>query len=430
MAHPNVLKVAIDVAVNPATAGGVAQVILGLIKALGELTDGDERYDLVVQSPSEIEYLRPYVAANQTFVIAPHRLKDRARRLAERFVERVTPSTGTVYSPQLKISNGFYESLGCSVVHFPHQRFSLCSLPMIYNPHDLQHKHFPQFFSAIELAARETMYRAGCQFAQTVAVSSQWVKDDVINSYGIDPRKLQVIPWGSPTQAYSEPSNAQLAEVRNKYNVGSDFAIYPAMTWPHKNHLALLDALAHLRDERGVILSVVCTGSRLEPHWSVIEKRIEELRLASQVRFLGFVPEVDLRGLYRLSQFLIMPTLFESDSSPIYEAWLEGTPVACSRVTSLPIQVLDAAVLFDPYDHYKIADAMVELSTNAGRRAQLRQRGFLRLNDFNWELTARAYRALYRRAAGQKLGDEDMWLLERDWMQEPKSTKEVEISNA
>src|SRR5688572_26641302 len=97
MAHLNVLKVAIDVGVNPATAGGIAQVIIGLVKALGELSDETERYALVVQSPSEMDYLRPYVGANRTFVTTPHSFKQRATSLARRTFGRLSPTVDAVY---------------------------------------------------------------------------------------------------------------------------------------------------------------------------------------------------------------------------------------------------------------------------------------------------------------------------------------------
>ena len=44
-------------------------------------------------------------------------------------------------------SHGFYESLGGDIIHFPFQEFTVCRIPSIYNPHDLQHLHYPQFFS-------------------------------------------------------------------------------------------------------------------------------------------------------------------------------------------------------------------------------------------------------------------------------------------
>ncbi len=418
------LSVAIDARVTPKSAGGVAQVILGLVHALGRLQDDPSTsYKIVVESQAEQDFLRSYLGDNQQFAIKP------PGSLSRRLQRRVTTTGKSVaqrliykdsYSePSLPLSDGFLESLGCDVVHFPHQRFMLCSLPSIYNPHDLQHLHFPEFFNPSELAKRDFVYRSGCQLARTVAVSSRWVKEDVIQHYQVDPGKVQIIPWAPPTEAYKDPSSRDLEEVQTKYELVKPFALYPAMTWPHKNHLRLLEALAILRNRHDLKLHLVCTGSLLEPHSLKIKQRVDELGLTSQVSFLGFVSDTDLRAIYRLSQFMVMPSLFESDSSPIYEAWLEGTPIACSNVTSLPVQVMNAALLFDPYDAAAIADAMRRLASDDNLRRDLTAYGYLRVKDYDWTRTAKAYRAVYRRAAGRLLNEEDRSLLSWDWMEKP-----------
>jgi glycosyltransferase involved in cell wall biosynthesis len=154
-----------------------------------------------------------------------------------------------------------------------------------------------------------------------------------------------------------------------------------------------------------------------------------ELKLGSQVRFLGHVPDADLRALYRLSQFLVLPTLYEADSNPIHEAWFEGVPVASSNVTALPDQVKDAGLLFNPRDVRAIADAMARLATDEALREELHQRGRRRMQDFSWERTAKAYRAVYRRAADFPLTEEDCWLLQWDWMREPQRTFPPNLHN-
>jgi glycosyltransferase involved in cell wall biosynthesis len=165
---------------------------------------------------------------------------------------------------------------------------------------------------------------------------------------------------------------------------------------------------------------LVCTGSAHDRYWPQIEARIAELGLADQVRFLGFVPTQDLRALYRLARCLVLPTLFEANSLPIFEAWLEGTPVACSNATALPEQVMDAGLLFDPFDHIAMADAIARLATDPEVCKDLRDKGRQRLQDFDWQRTAKAYRAVYRRAAGRTLSAEDKALLDWNWMRDPR----------
>ena len=81
-------------------------------------------------------------------------------------------------------------------------------------------------------------------------------------------------------------------------------------------------------------------------------------------------------------------------------------------------------MIFNPNDLEGMADAIAQMTTNVELRQKLYKRGYQRLNNFDWKRTGKAYRAVYRRAAGYSLSKEDQQLLSWDWMREPE--KEVE----
>ena len=429
------LKVAIYAQVIPDSgSGGVESVLIGLVSALSRLDDGSIDY-IVITHPDNPDWLKPYMGRNFRGVCAPQVTNARTRRTNTLVKILNSCKIGPLYRymhgllippvpvrqwPEVPVSDGFFESLGCDVIHFPFQHFVLCAIPAIFNPHDLQHLHFPKFFTPQTIAYREVMYPAGCRFAHTVVVGSNWVKQDVIDKYHISPSKVQVIPWAPPTQAYKQPSPEQLDRVNKTYSLDLPFALYPAVTWEHKNHIRLLEALALVRARDGIKISLVCTGGKYPGYWPKIESRINELHLEDSVKFLGQVLPEDLRALYQLAQFVVVPTLFEAASGPVFEAWQEGTPVACSNVTSLPEQAGNAALLFDPLSIENIAQAIHRMSSDSKLRAELQHNGATRLKDFNWERTAKAYRAVYRRASRHPLSEEEEHLLTWDWMRDPR----------
>ncbi len=319
-----------------------------------------------------------------------------------------SPETPNIFVPE---SDGFYEALGVDLLHFPHQRFIRCSLPTIFNPHDLQHLQFPQFFSKEDAAWREAIYRAGCSHAQAIAAESRWVKGDIVRRYHVDARKVYAILRGSPTQLYDQTTGKILAKAKRKFRLPEAFAFYPAQTWAHKNHIRLLEALRLLRDRDGLAIHLVCTGKK-NSFWPQIEARIRKLKLDNQVNFLGFVSPSELRAIYHLAEFLVFPSLFEGGGFPITEAFQEGAPVACSCATSLPEYGGDAVLLFDPTSTESMAQALRRMSADARLRETLRQRGSGRIRLFEWERTARTYQALYRKVGGRPLSREDCALLE------------------
>jgi glycosyltransferase involved in cell wall biosynthesis len=423
------LRIALNAQVDEG-AGGIETVLLELT-ALTEL-DGPEEY-IFVGHWNDVGRLRSLIGSHQRIVpgpqpppewqpdsLEPFKRAMGPLRPVARGIKRffTSPPTVEAATANASVSEGFYEKLDCDVVHFPFQSFTPCELPTIYNPHDLQHFYFPEFFTPGELDWRERVYPSACRAAHTVVVATETVKQDVVRHYRINPEKIQVIPWSPPPLSPESltPADDARRAVAEKYRLDSrPFALYPAMTWEHKNHLRLLDALALLRERERVEVKLICTGA-LKSFWPHIEKRLAELGLESQVKFTGLIPFGDLHALYSMAQFVVVPTLYEAASAPLFEAWQHDVAVACSAVTSLPEQAADAALLFNPLSTESIAGAVARMATDTELREDLRRRGALRLQDFSLERTAKAYRAVYRRAAGSELNEEDRWLLSGAWM--------------
>lgn len=443
------LRIAINAQIAPGTGSSSLETVLRVLTELGRLDDGNEEYTFIGHW-SEGDWLEPYLNNNQKLVRAPAPLSAKLSRaeLVKRALGPLRPIVRKVkqavvspsHSPlpaspsitNLPVSSGFYESLDCDVIHFPYQDYILCrDVPTIYNPHDLQHLHYPNFFTPEEVARREIIYPSACRAARVVVTASQFVKQDIIGNYRIEADKIQVIPWSPPPvkTKLKEFSQKEVAILLEKYNLPSPpFILYPAMTWEHKNHLRLLEAVNLLREKKNLEINVVCTGHK-NAFYPRIEQRLNELGLEKQVVFPGIVSVEELSLLYHLAQFVIIPTLFEAASAPLFEAWQHGTAVACSNVTSLPEQSANgtAALLFDPFSVEEISSAIKRLATNETLRAELQVNGFKRLKDFDLSRTLRAYRAIYRKTAGAELSEEDRFLLSWDWMSDDNAQFKTKI---
>lgn len=432
------LRIAINAQLDPEGQSGGIVTVLRALASLAEL-EGPEEY-LFIGPYENPEWMRPLLPPGQRIVSGPEFMSTSGWKIdrLEPFKEKLGPLRSVMRGAKRLLtrqerpavrnvsfesglggrfrpatSRSFFASLNCDVIHFPFQAFEDCGVPSVYNPHDLQHLHLPQFFTPAELVSRENLYPAACRAADTVVVASQFVKRDVVERYGIAAGKVQVIPWAPPPldKLSDQADDAVMRKLRDKLKLaGKEFAMYPAMTWEHKNHIRLLEAIAYLRDSEALNVRVICTGFKTD-FWPTIETKLDELGLRETVAFPGLLSLDELNALYRAAQFILVPTLFEAASAPVFEAWQHGTPVACSRVTSLPEQVGDAALLFDPYSVEEIASALARMSLDAGLREDLKRRGTVRLKDFSLERTAKSYRAVYRRAARRELTEEDRWLL-------------------
>lgn len=423
------LRIAVNAQIPASSGTGGIETVLRVLTSLNRL-EGDEEY-VFIGHWSDADWLKPMLGERQTLIRAPHpehhksnrteifkRLAKPLRPLARGIKNFIAPPVKPQIQVTVPTSDGFYENLNCDVIHFPYQDYVYCRVPTVYNPHDLQHLHYPEFFAPEEIERRETVYPAACRAAEIIVAASQFVKQDITERYGTKADKIQVIPWSPPEITLSEFAEKEADALLEKYECPPrPFILYPAMTWEHKNHIRLLEAVALLRERENLKVNLICTGQK-NLFYPRIEKRLRELNLEKQIRFTGIIEYKDLSVFYRLARFVIIPTLFEAASAPLFEAWKHGAAVACSAVTSLSEQASDAALLFDPFAVEEIAGVIKKLTFDDKLRAELRSKGFKRLRNFDLERTLKAYRAVYRKAAGAFLNEEDRHLLSWDWMRD------------
>jgi len=412
------LRICLDARFIDGQSGGVQQAVIGLASVLCQLTDGDEQYFFLSYSNYH-EWLQPYLPGSGQLLLG-EAYQELKKAKYKQFLVAVSPMLQELwyrlkYFREAKAlpvvhSDGTIEKANIDVMHFTRQSAFLTNIPSIYEPYDLQHLHFPQFFTPLQSLDREVQYRTFCQQAHFVAAMTNWVKQDLIKQYALPPEKVIVVPRAPVLTAYPTPTPDDMLKTRQKFSLPDNFIFYPAQTWPHKNHLALLKALAILRDQFGLIVPLVSSGKQND-FFPQIEKGIQQLQLTQQVQFLNFVSPLELQCLYRLSRAMVFPSKFEGWGLPLVEAFLAETAVTCSNVTSLPQLAGDAALLFNPDQPLEIAATIHRLWVDSTLRQQLVERGKKNVARFSLEHTARIFRAYYRQMANRPLTDEDKSLL-------------------
>jgi glycosyltransferase involved in cell wall biosynthesis len=151
------------------------------------------------------------------------------------------------------------------------------------------------------------------------------------------------------------------------------FLFYPAQFWPHKNHLRLIEAFREVAAEVPD-LNLVLTGKKRD-EYDVVMSAVRKFGLSDRVCHLGYVGQDDLQAIYKLATALVMPSLFESVSIPVYEAFQAGIPVAASNILAIPEQVGDAGLLFDPKSVASIRQAILRIARDPVAARQLGKRG-------------------------------------------------------
>ena len=302
--------------------------------------------------------------------------------------------------------------------------------------HDLQPLDLSQNFSTTKRLYLRLMLGRSAKAADAICVPSEFTSQRVIALLEVDQKRIWIVPWclraipavtGSTTHStphsttptatqastHSEQSDSlELSSVRSKLEQhGSPYFLYPAVTYPHKNHLMLLDAFAVLRQSYPEA-SLVLTGAA-GPMEESVQKRISQLDLQEAVQRTGRVSAAELEDLYAGASAVVLPSLYEGFGLPALEAMARGCLVIGSDRGSLP-EVLAAQDLVDPEDLTAWAAAMqAVLVMSDSQRATRREAGLSRAAAFSPARTAAAlcdsYRSVGvasgRRAVGESSDD-------------------------
>jgi glycosyltransferase involved in cell wall biosynthesis len=253
---------------------------------------------------------------------------------------------------------------------------------------DLQHEYHPEFFTAQELDERRRVFGASIARADHMIAISEHTRRTILERYGIAPERVSTGHLAADPAFHPERwEPASLPRVLRKYDLQPGYLLFPANTWPHKNHLRALEALQQLRDAHGLRPLLVLTGARKQGE-DALREACARLGLESQVRFLGYCPLEDMPALYRGARALFYPSLFEGFGIPVVEAMWCGCPVVCSDRTSLPEIAGEAALLFDPLSPDEMASALRRVLADEALRDALSERGRRRAKDFSWRAFA------------------------------------------
>ena len=301
---------------------------------------------------------------------------------------------------------------GVDVAHFTYPVKWPTRRPYIFEPHDIQQHHFPEFFSADVLAWRRKAYADGIGKAAFVVCGTWWTKRDIMRCYGVGPGQVAVIPRSS-TMARANLSATDEAAVAAAAGLPERFMFYPAMTFPHKNHLRLLDAMALLRDRQGLRLNLVCTGRAYAPFQPQIEAAVGRLGLGDQVRFLGVVSDALLATCYRRCRFIVFPSLLEGHSQSLLEALWHGRPIVAANQSSIPETVGAAGLLFDGLRVEDMASALVRAWTDDEVTAALARATEGSFDRYRWDRALVTLTACYKAAAGRSLSTGERAALDR-----------------
>jgi glycosyltransferase involved in cell wall biosynthesis len=220
-----------------------------------------------------------------------------------------------------------------------------------------------------------------------VVTVSENSRTDISQQMNVRPERMTVVPVGVDPTVFRPIDGVRPAPGCIMVTSSSDV--------PMKGLVPLLEAVAKLRTERDITLTVIGRpreGGR-------VDKTIARLGLGDIVQCISGISDDELARMYGEAEVAVVPSLYEGFSLPAIEAMSCGVAVVATTGGALPEVVGtsgETGLLVPPNDPGALAGAIALLLDDPVLRARLGAAGRDRvINRFTWQVTAAGTAACY-----------------------------------
>ncbi|MCB2155307.1 glycosyltransferase family 4 protein [bacterium] len=226
-----------------------------------------------------------------------------------------------------------------------------------------------------------------------IATPSAFVREQVIDRYGISADRVEVVPWGIDRELFRPASEPEVERARHAAITPPDYILAVSDHMPRKRIGLMLDVYARLRELEPGTPKLAVLGWRGRPPQELRERP----ELHKNVLVLRSVPDEHLAGLYSGAIATFITSGHEGFGFPVLEAQACGSPVVCGRNSALAEIGGDGVAFVEGADVDAWAEALRTLVFDQEAHDAQRAVGLQHAAEFTWAAAGRKMLDLYAR---------------------------------
>ncbi len=269
--------------------------------------------------------------------------------------------------------------------------------PTVITVHDLSWIRHPEAHPVERVRAMNRYFETGLRQAHALITDSTFVKQEIIDVFGVAPELITPIALGVDTLFKPLTPHQTLAVLSRHHLEHGHYFLAVGTLEPRKNLALALKAYLQLPtaiQQRNPLVLIGMKGW----HTSALEQQIAPLIRKGLVRQLGYLERADLAVLMAGALTLVYPSIYEGFGLPPLEAMACATPVICANSSSLPEVVGNTGVLIEAHNDLALANAMVRMAEDDEWRTELAHQAVERAASLTWahcvDKTIGVYRTL------------------------------------
>jgi glycosyltransferase involved in cell wall biosynthesis len=266
------------------------------------------------------------------------------------------------------------------------------SIKTVVTIHGLEYQWLPEYKNLLQrwYLPLSTIYAT--KHADALIAVSKFTADQLKKELHTSSKKIKVIHEGVDMRHSWSAGTLHSRSVLEKYGIEvKKYILFVGTIQPRKNLVGLIQAFSQLLLTHPGYKLVIAGGTG----WIAedIFKAPERHGVQEKVIFTGRVSDEVLHALYRSASVYVQPSLTEGFGLPLLEAMHAGVPVVTSDGGALSEVVGDAGLVVPLRDLVsfpaRLAAAIITSIENSEFRAKLIANGKKRINELQWQKTAK-----------------------------------------
>ena len=235
--------------------------------------------------------------------------------------------------------------------------------------HGLEYEYYPETYPWRHLKYLRWSTKYALKNARKIIAVSENTKRDLIELYGGQPEKIEVVYHGCNIR----PNVRPLAS--NNY----PFILFIGRLEAKKNIQGLIKAFNLLKKKYQIPHKLILVGPRGYGYQEFKSQDVIEK---------GYISQEEKSQLLESADLFVLPSFYEGFGMPILEAQAVGCPVITSNVSSMPEVAGQGALLIKPKNIEEISKAMYKVISDKEFKKDLIAKGYQNIKKFSWQKCA------------------------------------------
>ncbi len=297
------------------------------------------------------------------------------------------------------------------LVHFPHINIPIFYRgPFVVTVHDMT-MHFqgtnattlPLYKYLLKRLPYKFIFRSAVKRSCKIITPSKSIKKEITDYFMINPNKIAVTYEGLTNNFVESGTHKDESAILSSYGLkSSNYFFYVGNSYPHKNLDLVVRAISSLNKESSSKVIFAIAGSR-----DIFVRRLEDLIRREHatlfIKVLGYIPDDDLRVLYKNSIAFVYPSFSEGFGLQGLEAMASGSLILVSDIPVFREVYENNALFFDPRSISSVTEIMKRvMKVTPNERSTIISKSIKFIARYSWQKTAMETFEIYKKVIKQR----------------------------